>query len=187
MYTLPRRLLRSSDIPLAMVEGSSASQSWVLFYFGLVFLLFLSFPVLCELADDVSYKPVNAKILSRSVQIKPIAWREDHVPKLTYSYVVDGHQHTSNRVFGGFGQNSYCSEVDAQAVINNLGTTGSCIAYVDPTNPSNSLLKRFWEQPFAFIENLMLGLLLSLCLIYLGRNSQKGTEENNIATTEQPD
>jgi len=171
MYTLPRRLLRSSDIPLAIVEGSGTRPSWVLFYLGLAFLFFLSLPVMCELADDFSYKPVPARILSRSVETKEITWFQDHIPKVTYTYVLDGKQHRSQRVFGGFGQNSYGSTEDAQKLVNGLGTTDSCMAYVDPTNSSNSFLKRFWEQPFSFIENLAIGLLISCCLIYLGRNN----------------
>jgi len=171
MYTLPRRLIRSSDIPLEIVEGSNTRPSWVLFYLGLAFLLFVSLPVFCELSDDLSYKPVPAKILSRSVETKQIAWLEDHIPKVTYSYVIDNQRHTSQQVFGGFSQNSYGTTEDAQKLVNSLGTTDSCTAYIDPTNPSKSFLKRFWEQPISFMENLIVGLLISCCLIYLGRNN----------------
>jgi hypothetical protein len=171
MYTLPRRLLRSSDIPLAIVEGSNARPSWVLFYLGLAFLLFLSLPILCELADDFSFKPVPATILSQSVETKRIVWFEDHIPKVTYTYTINNETYTSQRVFGGFGQNSYGSTEDAQKLICSCGTTDSCTAYVDPTNPSNSFLKRFWDQPISFIENLAIGFLISCCLIYLGRNN----------------
>jgi len=171
MYTLPRRLLRSSDIPISLPEGSDPRPSWVLFYFGLVFLLSLSVPIFCELSEDLSYKPVPAKILSYSVESRPIAWREDHIPKITYSYSVNGVMHTASRVFGGLGQHSYYSTEDALAVIKRLGTADGFVAYVDPKNSSRSLLERFWEQPISFMENLMLGLVLSACLIYLGARS----------------
>jgi hypothetical protein len=171
MYTLPRRHLRSSDIPLVLADGSHAHSSWLLSYVGLAFLIFLLFPVLFELSDDLSYKPVPAKILTASVEAKRIAWREDHVPRVTYTYTVNNQRYLSSRVFGGFGENSYGSAKDAQKVLNNLCTARGCIAYVDPTDSSKSLLKRLWEQPMGFLENLTMGLVLAGCLLCLGRNN----------------
>jgi len=168
MYTLPRKHLRSSDIPPGDFTKQWASPKNYLPYLGFFFLAALSYPIVSELIDDLTCEPRAGWLSSKEVRREEMNNRQAYVPAVAYSYVIGETTFHSDKLFGGFGKQVCSSAQEASEILSDLNVNSPCTVYVNPWTPSTAFLKHISEQSSGFYVNLLLGLAIVISFIYIG-------------------
>jgi len=170
MFTLPRKHVRSSDIPLESPYFEASQRRNSLLYLSVFLLIMLLYPGLSELYEDLANEPVPAKVTEVSLREETIGGAHYFVPVVSYCYLVAGLKHDSKRMFGGATQQTLADREEANQLLKPFQPGGDCIAYVSPTHPEKALLNHFWDQPRTYLLTYILGLLLLIFCIRIAWN-----------------
>lgn len=167
MYTLPRKHLRSSDIPAGAIADDKKKRKNVLLYLGIFFLTALTYPIASEIYDDLVCQSHPGLIESKVIASTGSLGHQTFLPIVLYKYSVAGKTFYSEKLFGGNNQLSFANRNEAENVLGDLSENAECTVYVDPSNPSRSFLKKIYQQSPDFFLNGLLGFTIAGALIII--------------------
>jgi Protein of unknown function (DUF3592) len=170
MFTLPRKHVRSSDIPTESPYFEASQRRNSLLYLSVFLLLMLIYPALSEICEDLANEPVPAMVMDATLKEETIGGTQYFVPVVSYRYLVHGSKHDSKRMFGGGAQQTIADKDEASELLKPFQPGGNCIAYVSPIDPERALLKHFWDQPRTYLITYAVGLLLLIFCIRIAWN-----------------
>jgi hypothetical protein len=171
MFTLPRKHLRSSDIPTESPYFEASQRRNSLLYLSAFLLVVVLYPGISELYEDLTNEPIPATVTGVNLKEENIGGSQYFVPIISYRYLVNGSKHDSNRVFGGAVQQTVADKDEAKELIKPFQLGGDCIAYVCSNDPDKALLKHFWDQPRTYLITYALGVLLLIFCIRIAWNT----------------
>jgi len=152
-------VITSISLILAGYSKDFLSIGYIFFHFYVLLLYFIYKRRNEKLKDKYSWKPHKAKVWSTKVQKHSCSQRWGYYPKIKYHYVIDGKRYVSDNFFPIKCEGFYTKE-KAEQLLEKLVKNFEVIVYVNPNNPSESVVIRGENGEFEFP-------LIYLVLFYL--------------------